>query len=111
MAKQYRKPTNEVTVIYGGRSPAGRDTLNPKDVLPNGMTAKQHCEKLIAERGGKGHFIEKNSELEDVCCTVAAILADAMKLPNTATITHFAPKLNLPPHSMAKQQQPKNWQP
>lgn len=67
MAKQYRKPTNEVTVIYGGRSPAGRDTLNPKDVLPNGMTAKQHCEKLIAERGGKGHFIEKNSELEDVC--------------------------------------------
>lgn len=59
MAKQYRKPTNEVTVIYGGRSPAGRDTLNPKDVLPNGMTAKQHCEKLIAERGGKGHFIEK----------------------------------------------------
>ncbi|QMT31410.1 glycoside hydrolase family 19 protein [Alysiella filiformis] len=67
MAKQYRKPTNEVTIIYGGRSPAGRDTLNPKDVLPNGMTAKQHCEKLIAERGGKGHFIEKNSELEDVC--------------------------------------------
>ncbi|ULJ66475.1 hypothetical protein [Wielerella bovis] len=67
MAKQYRKPTNEVTVIYGGRSPAGRDTLNPKDVLPNGMTAKQHCEKLIAERGGKGRFIEKNSELEDVC--------------------------------------------
>ncbi|ULJ59875.1 hypothetical protein [Wielerella bovis] len=67
MAKQYRKPTNEVTVIYGGRSPTGRDTLNPKDVLPNGMTAKQHCEKLIAERGGKGRFIEKNSELEDVC--------------------------------------------
>lgn len=67
MAKQYRKPTNEVTVIYGGRSPAGRDTLNPKDVLPNGMTAKQHCEKLIAERGGKGHFIEKNSESEDIC--------------------------------------------
>lgn len=67
MAKQYRKPTNKVTVIYGGRSPAGRDTLNPNDVLKNGMTAKQHCEKLIAERNGKGRFIEKYSEGEDVC--------------------------------------------
>lgn len=67
MAKTYRKPTNQVTVIYGGRNPAGRDTLNPNDILKNGMTAKQHCEKLIAERGGKGRFVEKYSEGEDVC--------------------------------------------
>lgn len=64
MAKKYRKPTNEVTIIYGGRSAAGRQTLNPSEVL-KGMTPRQHCEKLIAER--KDGRFEKVSESEDVC--------------------------------------------
>ena len=61
MAKKIR---GKLSAIYGGRASAGRDTL-PLSIL-NGMTPKQHCEKLVAERGGKGHF-ETISESEDAC--------------------------------------------
>ena len=61
MAKKIR---GKLSAIYGGRASAGRDTL-PLSIL-NGMTPRQHCEKLIAERGGKGHF-KTVSESEDAC--------------------------------------------
>ncbi|XXQ68037.1 hypothetical protein ACKLNO_10580 [Neisseriaceae bacterium B1] len=61
MAKKIR---GKLSAIYGGRASAGRYTL-PLSIL-NGMTPKQHCEKLVVERGGQGHF-KTISESEDAC--------------------------------------------
>lgn len=59
-----KKIRGKLNAIYGGRASAGRDTL-PLSIL-NGMTPKQHCEKLVSERGGKGYFTTI-SESEDAC--------------------------------------------
>ena len=65
MGKKYR---GKLHSIYGGSSAAGRERI-PLSAL-NGMTPKQHCEKLVSEASKnsslKGYFKEESIH-EDVC--------------------------------------------